>query len=62
MTTNTTSGKRIRTPAVIPHHRTSDLPGSRAGVEVREFVAGGTLGRCPGDGEVAVKENLPLTG
>jgi hypothetical protein len=56
---NTTSSRSTTTPAARAHHRVADCPDTLAGVEVVAEVA---LGRCPGEGEVAVKENLPLTG
>ena len=62
MATNTTSGKRTRTPKAMTHQRAVDCPGPLAGGEIAEIVAVVAVGRSPGGGEVAVKENVLLTG
>ena len=56
---NNTNSASITAPAARTHHRVIGCPDTLAGAGV---VAGVALGRRPGDGEVAMKENLPLTG
>lgn len=56
---NTTNSRSTTTPPATTHQRADDCPDTLAGAGV---AAGVAVGRLPGDGEAAVKENLPLTG
>jgi hypothetical protein len=52
---NTTSSKSTRVPPATTHHRVDVCP------VVPEVVEVGAVACFPGDGELAVKENVPLT-
>ena len=61
-TINTPNSKSATAPTAMSHHWVDVCPPVRAEVAVPTAVEVVVVALRPGDGDLAVKENLPLTG